>query len=490
MRRVYCYMRVSTDRQAQDGYSLEAQDRVLRDYAAGHGLEIADTFVETESAFTFGKRPRFARMVAAFESSDVRAVLCYKLDRLVRNMTDYALLVEGLGVVIIAMTEGEVSDAANQLTGGIHAVMARYYSQQLSERVALGMATKASRGLWPTGAPTGYRNVGPGIEPEPVSAALVTRLYERYRDGASLTDLAEWAYRASLRTRKGTRLARASIHRILTNPLYRGVINWKGKTYQGSHTPLVSPELWQACQNRLHGKGHSREQTHRFPYRGLLTCGRCGCQLTASLIKGRYVYYHCTKKRGPCDQPMIRAEAMGGLLAPVVTAVHVPIDIYESLVREYEAQAVDRERERKTRLIQAKASLHRASELRTKAYTDKLEGLIDDARWGEVDRSFASEEEEARREVERLSRRAEAGIEHAARVFKLLDRLPELYRGETDDEKAALLRALGSNYIINGQNVVALYRPPFDRVAEGVRCSDWRSRRDSNPCPRDESPIS
>jgi DNA invertase Pin-like site-specific DNA recombinase len=480
MRKVFCYMRVSTEGQAEHGYSLESQDAVLKDYASGHQLEVVGTFVESESAFTSGKRPEFARMCSGIRKSDVRAVLCYRLDRLTRNLTDFAMLTEDLNVALISMTEGEVSDDSNQLMGGIHAVFARNYSTRLSQVVTLGMATKAAKGLWPTSAPAGYVNVDRDgekiIEPDPVNAPLVARLFERYaHGGVSLTELGRWAARSGLRTNRKCRISRSTIHSILSNQLYYGVVEWKGTITQGKHEPLVSRELWDECQDRLHGNAHPREQRHHFPYRGLLTCGRCGCQLTASLIKGRYVYYHCTRKRGACSQPFIRAEEIGGLLAPAVDALRVPADVYERLVSDYEAQAIDRERGRKARLIQAKAALRRASELRTKLYREKLEGVIDDARWGEIDREYAAEEEDARAEVERMTKSAESGADRAAAVFKLLDVLPDRYREESDDQRAVVLGAIGSNYVLDGYNVQAVYRSPFDKVAEGVRTGDWRS---------------
>jgi len=93
--KVLAYIRVSTNRQAVHGYSLEAQETHLKNYAEGHDLEIVETFIEDESAFTSGKRPEFKKMCTRLRrSKDVNAVLCYKQDRLQRNLTDYALLIE------------------------------------------------------------------------------------------------------------------------------------------------------------------------------------------------------------------------------------------------------------------------------------------------------------------------------------------------------------------------------------------------------------
>jgi site-specific DNA recombinase len=494
MRKVFAYVRVSTKEQAQHGYSIESQQRILADYAAGHDLEIAREFIEHESAFKPG-REQFLEMSKALKKErGVTAILVYKIDRLARNLTDFSHIIEELAVEIISATEQLPNNAAGRLMGNVQAAFSRYSSEQLSERVGLGMATKAAKGLWPSSAPTGYRNVdrqsGKVIEVDQTAGPLVTRLFEKYEGGTSLTELERWARGAGMVSNRGAALSRSSIHRILRNPIYHGVISWHGHVCQGQHKPLVTRELWDACQDRLHGRAQTREQAHHFPFRGLLTCAYCGCQITASLIKGKYTYYHCTRKKGACQQPFVRAEELSNRLSAVTERVRIPADVAERLVSEHEAKAFERERERKARLIQAKASLRRATDLRTKAYTDKLENVIDEWRWGEIDRAYAAQEEDARAEVERWSKCSGEKADRAAHTFKLLDRLPGLYAAASDEWRAAVLRVLGSNYILSADEVVPVFKPPFDRVAVGVETCDWRSRRDSNPCPRDESPIS
>jgi len=324
-------MRVSTDDQAKHGYSLESQDRVLKEYAEAHGLEIVESFVEDESAFTTGRRPEFARMCKVIEKTDVRSILCWKQDRLLRNVTDYAVLIEGLGCTLICATESEVSDDRDMLMGLLRAGMARDESKRISQRARLGLETKARAGLWSGWAPTGYRNEGKGIVPD-TSSRLVSRLFLLYaKSSYSLSELETWARGEGLLSRYGTQLTRSSIQRILHDPVYYGVVPWKGTIYPGQHEPLVSKWLWDECQERLHGRAQPREQVHKFPFRGLLTCGRCGCAITASLIKGQYVYYHCTRKKGACSQPFIRAEEMGKILEPAVRGVWVPLTVAEEI---------------------------------------------------------------------------------------------------------------------------------------------------------------
>lgn len=172
---------------------------------------------------------------------------------------------------------------------------------------------------------------------------------------------------------------------------------------------------------------------------------------------------------------VFRSEDLAALLGTVAERVRVPAGQVAILVSAYEADAIERERERKARLIQAKAAVRRLTELRTKLYTDKLEGVVDEARWGEIDRGYQLQEADAQSEVERWSKVAEESPGRAARVLELLGRLPELYTEASDSRRAELLRALGWNYILKGGSVEPVYKEPFEAVANAVASGDWRS---------------
>ena len=482
MRNVYRYMRVSTDQQAEKGYSLEAQDTVLADYAAGHQLKIVESFVESESAFTSGKRPEFARMCAQLRArADVGAVLVYKLDRLARNMTDFAMLTEDLGVTLISMTEGEVSDAENQLLGGMHAVFARHYSQQLSQRVALGLKTKAMKGYWPTFSPTGYVNAGEGIEPDPLSSKIIAKMFVMYAHSQmSLKDVAAWARAAGLRSRYGGKMYVGAIHKLLQNPIYYGAVEWPkgGEIYEGKHEPLVSRDTWEAVQEKMHGRKGPRSQGRHFPFRDTftLTCAYCGSQITASLITNRhgtqYTYYHCTRSKGKCEQPFHREEVLSDRLRAVVEGIHVPEPVIEGLLRERVATAQERERERKARLIRLKADSSRIEEMRTDALLERIEHIIEPKQWALADRQLAERQRHLAREIE-LTEGESQNVNDLAATFKLLKAAPGWYNGRCDEERAELLSALASNCELGRENLVPIYRKPFDRIAVAVETGDW-----------------
>ena len=196
----------------------------------------------------------------------VSGVLCYKIDRLARNMRDYAALDEMGWVAVISATESLPENATGKLVGTILAASSRWFSDQLSERVKLAMRTKAKGGVWPSMAPFGYLNdsLTRGILPDKERAPQVVELFQRYAEGdVSLSGLVKHAHETGIRTKNGATWQKSPLHKLLTNPLYAGLIRWGGMTYPGTHEPLVSRELFERVQRRLDGKSHP--QTKRFP---------------------------------------------------------------------------------------------------------------------------------------------------------------------------------------------------------------------------------
>ncbi|MCK4411538.1 recombinase family protein, partial [Candidatus Bipolaricaulota bacterium] len=316
------------------GYSIDVQKQVLEDYAAGHDLDTVQTFIESESAYKPGRR-EFSRMTDyLINHKMITAVLCYKIDRISRNISDYSSLVEKLGVEIISATEQLPSNATGRFMGDMQAAISRYSSAQLSERVKDAMKLKAKKGLYPSYAPVGYLNelATRTIVSDPKRASIIRELFETYADtDISLSMLVEWARKRGLTSRKGNAFRESTIHKLLTNPIYCGIVRWAGITSPGTHQPLISQHLFDRVQEKLHGRGH-RQTKHEFPFRGLLICGRCGCKITASLTKGKYVYYHCTNGRGKCQQPYVRQEVLSQRLRSIVDNVRIPQKIVASLL--------------------------------------------------------------------------------------------------------------------------------------------------------------
>ena len=114
----------------------------------------------------------------------------------------------------------------------------------------------------------------------------------------SLEDL-----RKAIATQFGIRFSKGYLEHTLKNPFYTGPFYWQGTLYSGSHTPLISRELFERVQDVLHGRSRPKRSKHQFAYTGLLRCGYDGCAVTAERKKGKYTYYRCTASVNTQNRP-------------------------------------------------------------------------------------------------------------------------------------------------------------------------------------------
>src|SRR6266567_3074644 len=230
------YARVSSKEQEKEGFSIPAQLKLLKEYAAAQGFAVTQEYVDVETAKQTG-RAAFGEMVEYLKAHRaVRVMLVEKTDRLYRNLKDW-VTVDELEVEIHFPKEGVVlsreSRSSEKFMHGIKVLMAKNYIDNLSEEARKGMQEKAEQGLWPTIAPLGYRNVlGPDgkkiIEANPVIGPVIANLFAWYSDGTlSLRDAAEKARALGLASRvTGGAVPVSKIHQILRNPIYAGEVRW------------------------------------------------------------------------------------------------------------------------------------------------------------------------------------------------------------------------------------------------------------------------
>ena len=185
------YARVSSKEQEKEGFSIPAQLKLLREYAATQGFSVAKEYVDVETAKQTG-RAAFGEMIALLKATpSVRVMLVEKTDRLYRNLKDWVTIDE-LNVELHFPKEGRVLSrelrSSDKFMHGIKVLMAKNYVDNLSEETRKGMLEKAEQGIWPLFAPLGFRNVdGPDgkkiIAPDPDVAPIVSKLFHWYATG-------------------------------------------------------------------------------------------------------------------------------------------------------------------------------------------------------------------------------------------------------------------------------------------------------------------
>src|SRR6266568_8642488 len=220
------YARVSSKDQEREGFSIPAQEKLLREHARQHKLTVLREFVDVETAKQAG-RSQFGAMLAFLKANPTcRTILVEKTDRLYRNIKDW-LTIDELDVTVHFVKENAVvsreSRSSDKFMHGIKVLMAKNYVDNLGEEVKKGMREKAEQGHWPSMAPIGYIN-NPAthrIEIDAVRGPLITRLFELYAsEKFSLKALTAKASAIGLTHPRGNRrLYKSEIYRILQNPI-------------------------------------------------------------------------------------------------------------------------------------------------------------------------------------------------------------------------------------------------------------------------------
>lgn len=311
------YIRVSTTDQAEFGHSLDAQERICRDYAKRHGYNIVEVFREEgESAKTID-RTQLKRLLDFISKKPgrIKAILVYKLDRLARSMVDFTGLValfSKLGIDIKSATENIDNTPAGKLTKNMIAAIAQFDNDVRSERTKSGMMQALLEGRWVWAAPLGYKyrprkdkKERPFLIPSDYAPIIVvafemlaTGLYQQME---IVTALHKKGYEKVNKTR---------LNAILRNYLYAGMIkvNWFPQVIEAIHEPLIPKDLFFKVQAILDGKRPTVTPKSRnnplYPLRGLMLCPYCGGKMTAggsTRQKGgkKHPYYHCWKKGCP-----------------------------------------------------------------------------------------------------------------------------------------------------------------------------------------------
>ena len=288
-RQAVLYARVSSKDQERGGFSIQAQQQLLRAYARQRGFEIAEAFIDVETAGKAGRANFGAMLRYVRRHPRCRAILVEKTDRLYRNIKDWVAL-EELGLDVHLVKEGVVlsdeSMSAEKFVHGIKVLVAKNYIDNLSEETKKGLLEKARQGLWPSRAPLGYQNIVRRdgkhvIEPDAERAPIIAKVFEWYATGEfPLTALTTKARQAGLTYRKSKRpLGRSRIHKLLHDPIYMGDFIWDGQRYEGSHEPIVSRETWGDVQSVLTGRAPRRrprqERGSGHAFAGLVSCGAC-----------------------------------------------------------------------------------------------------------------------------------------------------------------------------------------------------------------------
>lgn len=204
------YARVSTDKQAEFGVSLDAQVEKIRAIAVVQGATIADVVVDGGESAKDLKRPGMQRVMELVDAGAVQAVIIAKLDRLTRSVKDLGLLLERFEkrkVALISVAESlDTSSASGRLVITIMTAVSQWEREAIGERTREALRHKQTQGERTGSVPYGFRLCADGVHVEPDADEQATLAHIRaLRDeGRTLRGIAAALNERGLRTRRGS----------------------------------------------------------------------------------------------------------------------------------------------------------------------------------------------------------------------------------------------------------------------------------------------
>lgn len=436
-RRCLLWVRVSTEEQAEHGYSQAAQLEQLREYARREGLAVMAEHVVDESASKDIRRAFDAMLRALARPGAPRHLIAAEADRLSRSLRSDVALDDmrraGLHVHLVreARVLGPEATSHDLLLWDVRAMIARHEARHLRERVLYGMRRKAREGLHVGGPiPLGYRLDSGTLVPND-AAPVVAEMYARCADGEAFEALAELASRRGVCGTRGAPMSRATVAWMLRSPVYRGDIAWGGELHEGRHAGIVSRELWSRAQlaidaRRTGGRKPRGQRRTDLELSGVLTCAASGRAMVGEVHKARFRYYRC-HARG-CPEPPVREEVLRDAVAGALESVRLSetkAEAWRSIVRHERAVG---DRERQAQLTRLRVDEGRLSTRLRAAYTDAVDGVLPRDEMERMTADWRRDLEAVRTEMATVERADAAHVEAVLDVIEIATTAAPAYR--------------------------------------------------------------
>jgi site-specific DNA recombinase len=266
--RAALYARVSTEDQAKDGFSIAAQVKRLNAYCKARGWIIAGEYIDEGHSGRSIERPAYKSMMSDIDKWDVLVVL--KMDRIHRNSINFTLMMNSLkdaGKEFNSMQESfDTTTAMGRFVMDIIQRIAQLESEQIGERVKVGMTQKAKKGKGLLGfpAPYGYAWDEHDLVLVPGEAEVVRQIFRDYLDCCPLSQIAARLNFQQVPTKHTAKWEKGTVYGILTNRIYTGYSVWDAILQKGKHAQIVDmmtfeevQELLNKCSRKVSGSVNS-----------------------------------------------------------------------------------------------------------------------------------------------------------------------------------------------------------------------------------------
>ena len=299
------YMRVSTEDQAREGFSLPEQKERLEAFCKFKGYEIVDYYEDAGiSAKTGNHRPEFERLKNDIKAKKINTIVALKLDRITRSIYDWENLMtfldENNAYLDCVNDEINTTSANGKMISRLLMSVSQNEIERTSERTKVGMAGAIKNGHIPHKAPLGYKHEDRKLVIDYSTKDIVVRIFELYYNGLSYKKISNLFNEEKVLGRDNWR--DSTIVTILENEIYKGDFVHGKRTnhptyYEDVVEPIISKEMWEDCQVQKKKNSKSYQRTLIYLYLQKLKCPKCGRILGGKATTKKngksYFYYYC-----------------------------------------------------------------------------------------------------------------------------------------------------------------------------------------------------
>ncbi len=299
------YLRVSTEDQAREGFSLPEQKERLETFCKFKGYEIVDYYEDAGiSAKTGNYRPEFERLKEDIKSKRINTIIALKLDRITRSIFDWEKLMtfldENDAYIDCANDEVNTTNANGKMVSRLLMSVSQNEIERTSERTKVGLAGAIKQGHLPSQAPLGYKHENKKLVIDYSTKDVVVRIFELYYNGNSYQTISNILNEEQILGKTNWR--DSTITAILENEVYKGDFVHGKRTkhptyYENVVEPLVSKEMWEDCQAQKKKNSRAYQRTLTYLFLQKIRCPRCNNLMGGKATKKKngnvYYYYYC-----------------------------------------------------------------------------------------------------------------------------------------------------------------------------------------------------
>jgi site-specific DNA recombinase len=463
------YVRVSTDEQAQYGYSIEAQKEKLLAFCKSQEWKVHGAYVDNGFRATNLNRPKVQQLIEEADSKKFDIVVFYKLDRLSRSVKDLNFLIEHFeknNIAIKSITEPfDTTSPPGKLMFNMLGSFAQFERELIGERTKLGLNRAFDEGKWATSPPYGYNVKNGQLMLNEKEALFVKRVIELFiTENLGIKLIARRLKTEDTITKRSGKWSKTSVWNMLHNPVYCGMALWKGQIRERNHRAIISKEDFDNIQKRLYEKYHIPPNTNASPnfLLGLVECGRCGCKLITAFGKKVYRYYACVGRDNGCNLKYIPADKLEDTVLETIRDTIAKKHIINQCIKEFKKISTEGLKETKKELLFLKRQLQELSEKKEKKFNWIAQTLPDKAvanrmglEIGQIDRQIEKIKAMINTAEDKINQK-ETGEVKAETIACFLENFLDSFRKWSVSRRKLMVRLAIDKIIVYGKDRIKL----------------------------------